>query len=415
MDPRLVRGLSRLHVLHGDPVAAGGARRCGPRHQRRGVRLPGSGLGCVRSGLGDREADGMARGPALGRRPGHRRNSRGRQAVRPRRRGEPRPRRAAPARRQRRVGVAWAEGLAPLAGAGGCGRGHAGAARRPHALRRVPQARGDRRSGRPAGGRVGHDPVGGGRARGSGPGRRSHAAVPVRPVVQHLRRQPHVHDGRRVRLLARSGRGGALHRHGGPGHGLGPPPGPGRLSAGPHRAAAPVLGLPRAGSHRRAGADRSMAPSRLDAATEMDPGDRRAGRLAQCMVGAALLVEPGPAQRHGLGQRAPLPVVAVVSQLLRLQLPGQRPPAATVRCDGCRRGGAAVRQAGPAPRRARPHRGDLRGGLRGDARGAPVERAHPALLLPHCVPDSRPRPRRGDRVGPHMARPAARGPRRGGG
>ncbi|MYB04564.1 MAG: glycosyltransferase family 2 protein, partial [Acidimicrobiaceae bacterium] len=139
------------------------------------------------------------------------------------------------------------------------------------------------------------------------------------------------------------------------------------------------------------------------------------------MVGPALLVESGPAQRHGLGQGAPLPVVAVVAQFLRLRVPCQPSRAPVLhRCRG-RRVGRAVLQEVPAAGGALVAAscgagGDgrhIRGGVRGDARGTPVERPDPALLLPHGVPDGRPRRGRVDRMGPLTARPPARSPRRG--
>ena len=342
----------------------------------------------------------MGDGPALGGGAGRRRDSRCGEALRRRCGSEPRHRRAAAAGRLRRMGVASAEGSAPLASGGRGGRGRAGPPCGFNALRRVPQDCGYRRGGRSPRRRVGHGPDRGSRTRGPGPGCGGHAAVPVRPLVQHLRRQPDVHHGGRVRLLAGPGRRGSLHRRRGPGHGLGPPQCLGGCSAGSHRAVAPVLGLSRAGRDRRPAVDRPVAAGRVAPAAEMDPGDRRVGRSAQRMVGPALLVESGPAQRHGLGQGTPVPVVAVVAQFLRLRVPGQPPLAPAVRRRGGRRVGVAVVpkvRAAPVQRLVPASRGaggdgrHLRGGVRGDARGTPLERPDPALLLPHGVPDGRPR------------------------
>ena len=195
LDPRLVCGLPRLRLLHGDPVAAGGDRRRRPRPECRGVRLPGSRGSRVRAGTADRGADPMGCGPALGGGTGNRRSRRGGEALRRRCRSEPCHRRAAATGCLRRMGVASAGGSAPLASPRRGGRSPAGTSRGSHALRRVHQARGDRWSGRSSHGRVGHGPDRGSRTRGPGPGGRGHAAVPVRPLVQHLRRQPDVHHG----------------------------------------------------------------------------------------------------------------------------------------------------------------------------------------------------------------------------
>ena len=409
LDPRLVRRLSRIRVLHGGPVVARRDDRRGPRHWRGRLRLSRGGLRGRGGGDGDHATDGPSRQPVLGHSAGCRRDLRRGQAVHRRPGGQPGSGRAAAARRSGLVGVVRPEGATPLAGGSGRHRGHRRAARSPHALRRSSEAGDDRGRGGAAGGCLGDGASRWGLRRESGAGLGGHPAVPVRPLVQHLRRQPHVDDGGRVRLLAGPGRRGPVHRRCGTGHARGQSPGPGRRAAGPHRADAPVLRLLRAGRGRRAAARSAVARRRVAQPALLDRLHRSARRGSQRVVGVSVLVEPGPAQRHGLGKGAPLPVLAVVAELLRLQLPDERSAAAAVHRPGAGGSGAAVLQAGPARHGAGGGRGDRRGRLRDPARGTPLECPDPALLLPHRVPDRGSRHRRGDPHGTRGHRPAAGG------
>ena len=205
MEPRLVRGLPGVHVLHGHPIAADrdGQRRT--RHRGRRVRDPGRGSGRVRmgppgrsrrpgAGGGDRRWRPRGRRPPFARRLELRpaRHGAVRSGARDGRRGSREP---GATRRGGVRGMEQARRPPDAPGAGldrrGPGCGPTGA----RSLRRRHQARRDRRSRDPSAVCLRDGPARRVGMAGAGASRRRHRTVRVRPVVQHLRRQPDVDHG----------------------------------------------------------------------------------------------------------------------------------------------------------------------------------------------------------------------------
>ena len=358
LDPGLVRRVPGLHLLHGDPVAAGGDGRGRLGPARRRPRLSGrGGLGLVR--------------------------------------GAPPVRGGSPARGGR--------------GGDGGGAGH------PRSLRRRLQAGGHRRRCHPPHRGLAHGPARRAGLPRSGAGRGRRRPVHLRPVVQHLRRQPDVHHVGGVRLLPRPAGGRALHGGGGPGAHRRRPPGDRRGSAGPSRAHPPLLDRLGPGLHPGFSAGRA-APAPGPA--PLGAGGGASGRAAERLVGAAVPVEPGAAQRHGLVRAVGLRRVAadplrhrlragaVVPHFPRLRLPGQRPPLPALRGHGRRGDGALLHPEGAARHGPGPYRVVDGAGLRAPERGEPVERGcaglereNTAFLLFFGIYNGGDRPERGGPVG----------------
>ena len=347
LDPRLVRRVPRLPLLHGGPHA-------------------------VRGGLG--------------RRPGHTAAGRG----------------LAGSRLGRRAGGPPSPG--PLASPP-CPPGHGGRVGGPRPLRPGPQVG---HSGRPvghAGLRVAYRPPGRPALPRPGSHRGGHPAVHVRPVVQHHGWQSHVDHGRRVRLYPGRGRRPRVSGPAGPGSGDRTGTGSSGRLAGPHRA------LPLTGRLLRPGGlGGGRRPTAWPTIGALVADHRAGGRPLLGLLGAAVLVAASPPQRHGVAQADPVPVLPVGPRRAGCRLLDQRPTVAAGHRGGRRRP-VGLHRLPPATRPGAGRFGPLpRVGLRPPSGGPPLQRPGPARLLPEHLPPGRHRRRRRGAPGrTHARRPSPDG------